>query len=82
VPDGLRPPVATEVHVVMPDQGGPKKVPRLPGARLKVPWLEGLRDGRTVLAVGDSTGASGCVTRQPGRLTGHCSNAPASPWWA
>jgi hypothetical protein len=57
VPDGLRPPVATEVLVVMPDQGGPKKVPWLPGARLKVPWLAGLRDGRTVLAVGDSTGA-------------------------
>ena len=57
VPDGLRPPVATEALVVMPDQGGPKKVPWLPGACLKVPWLAGLRDGRTVLAVGDSIGA-------------------------
>ena len=57
VPDGLRPLVATEVLIVMPDQGGPKKVPWLPGARLKVPWLAGLRDGRTVLAAGDSTGA-------------------------
>jgi hypothetical protein len=57
VPDGLRPPVATEVLIVMPEQGGPKKAPWLPGARLKVPWLAGLRDGRTVLAVGDSAGA-------------------------
>jgi WD40 repeat protein len=53
----LRPPVATEVLVVMPDQSGPKKVPWLPDARLKVPWLAGLRDCRTVLAVGDSNGA-------------------------
>jgi WD40 repeat protein len=50
-------PIATEVLVVMPDQDGPKKLPWLPGARLKIPWLAGLRDGRTVLAVGDSTGA-------------------------
>jgi hypothetical protein len=57
VPDGLRPPVATEVLVVMPDQGGPKKLPWLPGARLKVPWLASVRDGRTLLAVGDATGA-------------------------
>src|SRR5262245_66314464 len=57
VPDGLRPPVATEVLVVMPDQSGPKKVPWLPDARLKVLWLAGLRDGRTVLAAGDFNGA-------------------------
>jgi hypothetical protein len=57
VPDGLRPPVATEALVVMPDQGGPNELPWLPGVRLDVPWLAGLRDGRTVLAVGDSTGA-------------------------
>jgi hypothetical protein len=47
VPNGLRPPAATEALIVMHDQGGPKRVP----------WLAGLRDGRTVLAVGDSTGA-------------------------
>jgi hypothetical protein len=34
VPDELRPPVATEVLVVMPDQGGPKNVSWLP-ARLQ-----------------------------------------------
>src|SRR5262245_64836249 len=56
VPDGLRPPVATEVLVVMPDQSGPKKLPWLPGARLKVPWLASVRDGRTVLAVAHATG--------------------------
>jgi hypothetical protein len=53
VPDGLRPPIATEVLVGMPDT----KVPLMPRASLKFPWLAGLRDGRTVLAVGDSTGA-------------------------
>ena len=57
VAEGLRPPAATEALIVMPDQGGPKRVPSLPHARLKVPSLAGLRDGRTVLAVGDSTGA-------------------------
>jgi hypothetical protein len=56
VPDGLRPPVATEALVVMPDQDGPKKLPWLPGARLNVPWLADLRDGRSVLAVGDAAG--------------------------
>jgi hypothetical protein len=32
VPDGLRPPIATEALVVMPDQGGPKRIPWLPHA--------------------------------------------------
>src|SRR5262245_61747801 len=57
VPDGLCPPVATEALIIMPDQGGPNKVSWLSGACLKVPWLAGLRDGRTLLAVGDSNGA-------------------------
>jgi len=57
VPDGLRPPVATEALIVMPDHGGPNKAPRLSGACLKVPWLAGLRHGRTLLAVGDANGA-------------------------
>jgi hypothetical protein len=82
VADGLRPPVATEALVVMPDLGGPNRIPWLPGARLKVPWLAGLRDGRTVLAVADSTGAVRLcdpATRVP---YGTCSNAPGGPWWA
>jgi hypothetical protein len=64
VPHGLRPPVATEALIVMPAGGitaswmpGAPTLPWLPGARLKVPWLAGIRDGRTVLAVGDVTGA-------------------------
>jgi hypothetical protein len=57
VPDGLRPPAATEALIVMPGLRGGPRVRWLPGARLTVPWLAGLRDGRTVLAVGDATGA-------------------------
>jgi hypothetical protein len=65
VPDGLRPPAATEALIVMPGprgftaswMPGAPTLPWLPGARLKVPWLASVRDGRTVLAVGDATGA-------------------------
>jgi hypothetical protein len=64
VPDGLRPPAATEALIVMPAGGikarwmpGAPTVPWLPGVPLKVPWLAGIRDGRTVLAVGDAAGA-------------------------
>ncbi|HEX6683029.1 MAG TPA: WD40 repeat domain-containing protein [Candidatus Limnocylindrales bacterium] len=45
-PGGLRIPVATEALVVMPDGRG--------GSQVR--WLADLRDGRTVLAVGDASG--------------------------
>src|SRR5262245_261984 len=56
VPDGLRLPVATEALIVMPGPGG-FTAPWLPGTHSKVPWLASVRDGRTVLAVGDAAGA-------------------------